>query len=137
MEQDRYELTLTEDQAKIVSRACELFSRIHMGQLEEINHELLLAETRETICGRRDQAMYLLIQLKKLYFPSLRGMGHSYGIGKSKAADTAWNIHHAIRYQMAWHKYPEGGMGVQFDPPFSWLGVDIPECVIKTEERKE
>ena len=137
MAHEKYVLTLNKEQAQIVSRACELYCRLHMGQLEEINHELLMAETRDMICERRSQAMCLLSQLKKLFFPSLHGVGHSYGLGKCKDADTAWNVHHAIRYKMAWHEHPEGGFGVQFDPPLSWLDAEIPECVIQKEERTE
>ena len=132
----RYVLTLNEEQARIVSRACELYSRLHMGQVEEINHELLVAETHDNISERRDQAMLFLHELKKLYFPSLHGPGHSYGVGKIKKADIAWNAYHALRYRIAWHEHPEGGYGVQFDPPWFWMNEEIPTCEIVSNDKE-
>ncbi len=126
----RYVLTLTEEQARTVSRACELYCRLHIGQLRELNDELLVAENHDQIWERREAAEDLLDKLRQIYFPSLHGRGHSYGVGKFDHADRAWDVHHAIRYKMSWHEQPEGGMGVNFDPPRQTLNEPLPECKI-------
>lgn len=132
-----YKLELTPEQARIVSRACELYSRLHIGQLRELNEELLLAESTDNICERREAAEDLLYELKEVYFPSLISLGHSYGLGKREWADRAWNVHQAIRHKMAWDEHPEGGLQVWFDPPLP-LGLEpVPKCEIEyiQEER--
>lgn len=124
----RYTLTMTEEQARVVSRACELYARLLYGQLDELNHELLLRESREDICARRELANDFLMMLKQIYFPGLHGPGHSYGIGHDVVSDRAWAAYQAIRYTMAWHDHPEGGIGVHFDPPFSYGDEPLPVC---------
>ena len=133
----RYVVTMTEEQARAASRACELYCRLIDGQLDELNHDLLLRETREDICERREEAMDLLLKLKKIYFPELHGHGHSYGLGHDIVADRAWVVYQAIRYCMAWHDHPEGGIGCHFDPPFS-LNVDepLPSCEVSHQNER-
>ena len=71
----KYMLLLNEDQARLVSRACEFYCRLHIGQLDEIRHELLLKETKERICERSQEAEALLYRLKRLSFQRYAGMG--------------------------------------------------------------
>lgn len=132
----RYVVTMTAEQARAASRACELYCRLIDGQLDELNHDLLLRETKDEICERREEAMELLLRLKKIYFPGLHGHGHSYGLGHDITADRAWLVYQAIRYRMAWHEHPEGGFGNHFDPPFS-LDVNEPLPVCEVSQMKE
>lgn len=126
----RYVLTMTKEQAIVAERACELYCRLIDGQLDELNHDLLLRETRENICERREEAMDLLLQLKKIYFPELRGHGHSYGLGHNIVADRSWVVYQAIRFCRAWQDNPDGGIGCHFDPPFAPNTEPIPQCVV-------
>jgi len=133
----RYVLTLTEEQAAVTARACELYCRLIDGQLDELNHALLLRENREDICERREEAMDLLLKLKKIYFPALYGHGHSYGLGHDTVADRSWIVYQAIRYCQAWHEHPNGGIGCCFDPPFAPNDEPLPQCVVShLNERK-
>ena len=124
----KYMLLLNEDQARLVSRACEFYCRLHIGQLDEIRHELLLKETKEKIYERSQEAEALLYRLKRLFFPALCGHGHSYGVGYDSLSDRAWNIYTALRYKIAWYNHPEGGIGVNFDPPMQLSDEPIPHC---------
>lgn len=124
----RYMLLLNEEQARMVSRACEFYCRLHIGQLDEVRHELLLKETKEQMCERSQEAETLLYRLKQLFFPSLHGHGHSYGVGHDRLSDRAWNVYTALRYRIAWHNHPEGGIGVNFDPPMQLSDEPIPDC---------
>jgi len=127
----RYVIELTEDQARVTARACELYARLLNGQLDEINHELLLHENHNNICERRDQAMDLLLKLKQIYFPELHGHGHSYGVGHDEVSDRAWLVYQALRYCIAWHDHPEGGHGVDFYRPMAFGGGPVPKCEAK------
>lgn len=132
---DRYVLTLTTEQLLTVSKACEFYSRVMMGQFGEIAHETMMQSVRQDdFCTRREMMEDLLFQARKFAFPDLHGRGHSYGIGHNKSADRAWNAYQALRYARAWHEHPEGGITVDFGPPYSAGGESIPDCRVLTDD---
>lgn len=103
-------LTLTDEQAKIVSTACEFYARIRMGQFGEI----LWYCANKGLTADREVAEKAWLELRKHIYPDLHGIGHSYGIGKFEDADKAYDVHQVIRYAM-------GGK-----EPFSYH--DLPKC---------
>lgn len=112
----KLQLTLTEEQAKVVSTACEFYARIRMGQFDEIiYHTLDFGINTDDYCNRRDKAHDLLFAARKELFPELHGYGHSYGIGKFKDADQAFDVYQVLRQQF--------GDGRE---PFSYY--ELPEC---------
>lgn len=125
----RYVLTLTPEQTRVVSRACELFTRLHIGQFNELTWELLDL-SRKDFCDCRDAAEPLLLQLRRLYFPDLVLPGASYGVGKHLASDRAWDVYQVIRHAMAWNEHPEGGVTVDFHPPFSAANEKLATCEV-------
>lgn len=129
----RYVLTLTPEQARVVSRACELFTRLHVGQLNELSWELLdLASLgSKEYCERRDAAEPLLMEVRRLYFPDLILPGESYGVGHNVVSDRAWDVHQVIRHAMAWHEHPGGGITVNFHAPFPAAGEELPICEVQ------
>ena len=116
------ELTLTDEQARIVSRACEFYARIVMGQFKEIIWECICirAGKNDDICQRCDEAERLLFEARKQIYPELHGPGHSYGIGKFERADKAFDVHQVIRYAMG-----------HWRTPFSYH--ELPKCVYRKE----
>lgn len=127
----RYVLTLTPEQARVVSRACELFTRLHIGQFNELTWELLDFSC-EDYCERRDMAEPILRQLRQVYFPDLVLPGASYGVGKHIASDRAWDVYQVIRHAMAWHEHPEGGTTVDFHTPYSAAHEKLATCEVVT-----
>ena len=92
------QITLTDKQAQLLSRACEFYARVYMGQFTEIPFELLnIALSSDDYCERRDKADELLLEARKYIYPDLNGRGHSYGIGKFETADRIWDVYQAIR----------------------------------------
>lgn len=91
------ELKLTDSQAKIVSRACEFYARIVLGQFKEILFELMNDKTVDSILENRDQIELLLYEARDLIYPELHGFGHSYGLGKFEHADRAYDVYQVIR----------------------------------------
>lgn len=96
----KYQLILTEEQARLVSTCCEFFSRIMLGQFGEIPYHLMFTDKGENYCQRREDAERLLFEARKYIYPELQGRGHSYGIGKFDDADKAFDVHQVIREKM-------------------------------------
>ena len=114
-------LTLTEEQAKIVSKACEFYARIRIGQFNEIIWSCLdLSIPTDDFCKRRDEAERLLLEARKQIYPELYGIGHSYGIGKFEDADKAFDVHQVIRKKFG-------------DPRGTFSYYELPKCE-KVEE---
>lgn len=92
-------LTMTDEQAQIVSKACEFFVRVRIGQFQEITFNLMRDRPLpDDFCRRKESAEILLLEARKYIYPELRGTGHSYGIGKFDDADAAYDVHQAIRH---------------------------------------
>lgn len=112
----KYELILTEEQAKVVATACEFYARIRMGQFQEIIYNTLDMEMDcDDYCKRRDAAHELLFEARKHLFPELHGYGHSYGVGKFKDADQAYDVYQVLRRYFGDDRMP-----------FSYY--ELPEC---------
>ena len=108
-------LTLTDEQAKIVSKACEFYARVKMGQFNEIIFNLHTDYSAPNYSSRREMAERELLQARHYIYPELQGIGHSYGMGKFEDADKAFDVHQVIRYAMGDHR-----------EPFSYY--DLPKC---------
>ena len=110
-----YKLILTEEQARVVSIACEFFARMKMGQFNElIWYTMDSQHGSDDYCDRSDKARELLYEARKYLYPELNGYGHSYGIGKFDDADTAFDVYQVIRpflgderKPFSFHKLPE------------------------------
>lgn len=116
-------LTLTEEQAKVVSRACEFYCRIYNGQFQEIPFELMIHQNMADAdwCYRRDKAEEKLLEARQYIYPELHGIGHSYGVGKFEVADKAWNVYQVLRYAL--------GDGRK---PYAFYGETLPLCSVTT-----
>lgn len=100
--EQKYILTITQEQADIISKACDLYSRIRLGQFERlIDHTL-----EERLCDgldvgnfidRKNAANVLLESARKICFPELE-RNTSYGIGHDKDAQIAFGVHQVLRY---------------------------------------
>ena len=102
----KYELELTKEQLQILSTACEFYARIRMGQFNEIIWHCLNWNENDNPCSRRDEAEKLLLEARKHIYPELYGVGHSYGIGKFKDADMAFDIYQVARNHLGDNRPP-------------------------------
>ena len=92
-------LELTEEQARLVGRACEFFARVKMGQFEEILNNLLdIKIPGEQYQNRKESARTYLLMARSQIYPDLQGMGHSYGICRFEDADKAYDVYQVIRH---------------------------------------
>lgn len=78
-----------------------------MGQFKEIVWQCLTWEGGiDDLCNRRDEAERLLLEARKQLYPDLHGCGHSYGVGKFKEADRAFDIHQVARHALGDEREP-------------------------------
>ena len=102
----KYILELNEEQAEIVSRACEFYARVRIGQFNEIIWHTLGSEMPEDYCGRRELAEQKLLETRRIIYPELHGIGHSYGMGKFRDADLSYDVHQVLRKAFGSGKEP-------------------------------
>ena len=108
-------LKLTEEQAQIVSKACEFFARIRIGQFMEIVYNCLDVK-QEHYSEKREALSRVLLHAREFTHPDLeRTFGHSYGMGKYEDADRAFDVHQVIRHALGDDR-----------EPFSYY--DLPKC---------
>ena len=113
-------LKLNEEQAQIVSGACEFYARVRMGQFEEISHQLMVPQKfDDTWCSRRDGAEQALLLARRFIYPELNGRGHSYGVGKFRDADLAFDVYQVLRQHFGDER-----------TPFS--EYPLPECTVES-----
>ena len=98
----KYILELSKEQLAVLSRACEFYARIRIGQFEQITWNCLDWKNDDinNICNRRDEAERLLFEVRKQVYPDLHGRGHSYGIGKFEDADLSFDIYQVTRNKL-------------------------------------
>lgn len=132
MSETKYIITLNGEQARTVARACEFYSRVLMGQFDEISFEAIMTNLTKSDFGfDKEVADEILFAARRIIFKDLHGRGHSYGIGHNEHGDRAWNAYQSIRYAIAWHDHPEGGITVDFHKPYPAGGEAVPECIVQ------
>lgn len=101
-------LTLSKEQAQLVSQACELYARIRIGQFNEI---LWLPEITRNMMGfdyfiRQGEAERLLYEARRYIYPELCDKSKSYGLGKFKDVDSAYDVYQVLRHALGDHREP-------------------------------
>lgn len=121
-----YQITMTAEQVSAVSEACELFTRIRLGQFSDIIWKVYPDRLGQL---DRDLTDKLFDGLGMV----LRGKLSHYGSDSdwSKEAEVTWDIHQVLRNRLAWDKNPEGNsMNVHFDDPMpKCYGVKLAQIV--------
>lgn len=121
MSKKKYTLTLNERQAEVLVAALDFYSRIGIGQFEELVHVYEGAQM-----GLGDATSGAKLQAAKRYIEDakheLTGFpaNASHSILNPKVNDTfrvAYDIQKVVRHRLAWDKSPDGGTGVWFDKP--------------------
>lgn len=124
MTDQRYTLTVTERTLRTISEACDLMSRVGMGQLEYVADHAPCRET-ENRSGYRD----LRDKLRELRSLATGLPGGQYQAmhATSPEARICYGVHQVIRHQLAWERKPEGDIYVDFDTPRQIVDEPLPE----------
>jgi len=123
-----YTLTITEQQARTISTACELMARLGMGQWPEALSHLPMQDSKRG----GDHISALLPYMAGLLVDGIDGWGSHLGIRGARTpetARTAWDLYAVIRHRLAWDAAVERGLtagefrnwrtmgGVHYDDP--------------------
>lgn len=133
-----YKLEISEKQASIIQRALELFSRVHIGQLQYVLEQF----RQHWIKPKKDcdfEECEKLMSLLKMHLTGFK-MNESYGIHSLEVDDDAriaWDLQQVIRHRVSWDREdnPKNRnwktmMGVNFDEP---MKSSSSECLSKIE----
>ena len=128
-----YSLKLNEEQLNVVMKALDLYSRLQMGQVEELINPFSSPFSNRFV--DRENVEKAVSVLKKEYFPELTRDSYN-GIFSDKTPETskiAYDIIQVVRNRLAYDKNPSGGFTVDFDDPIKSSGQPLPE--IKKENK--
>ncbi|MBC8737154.1 hypothetical protein F6X40_10075 [Paraburkholderia sp. UCT31] len=126
-------LKLNEMHADVLEDALNLWFRVGMGHLEEVEAALRLR--LQTDRKPDFEALAGLATALKEAKPALFGIDtHAhYGVASHRtpeSAKVACDIHDALRHAQAWARRPEGGITVDFDPPMHYSRQPLPEVQV-------
>lgn len=101
-------LTMTEDDARYVANACEFFARVKNGQFKEIIWNFLdIRMDADDFCKRQEQMEDLLYKARAILYPQLgEHIGSSWGYGKFRDADKAFDVYQLLRAALGNGSYP-------------------------------
>lgn len=127
----QFVLTLNEEQAYTVKRACELYARLHLGQLREVVDELLAYQLDNDLATRMNRIYAQTEELLLLLFPQPLELPVE---GQDGPVNTAWDIYQVLRHRMAWARTPEGDDARAFEEPRRTGLHPLPECMAMKRE---
>lgn len=106
----KYRLTMTPEQAREVSRACELYMRLKLGQYEELPFALMDLSDKD-FAEKRDEA-------KKYLKPGFDAMLKGRPFDKAKDAQwhTLYNLHQVVRHAIWQAEFPGTGGVWSYEP---------------------
>jgi len=113
-----YNLKVTREQAEVLTKVLDMFSRIGIGQLEEIlRHPAynLKVVTGEINLARSRRARELLNEVRSLITGQRQG-----GIGiplSDEQNKIAYDILQVVQHRLAWDERPEGSSEIWFQEP--------------------
>lgn len=114
----KYLLEINEEHAKVIIEALDVFSRIHMGQLNIIAEQLNFSNFFNKTNIHNTDFRKKIDELKAII--GLSSSGHL-GIRSEvvhEDAKVAYDIQQIIRHKLAWDKNPQGGYSVDFQELF-------------------
>lgn len=124
MSEKKFTITVNEQQAQLLVNALDLYSRVGLGQFEEVG---VVYYNAMTSFGLPDR-------LREAFITAKIAAGHpsngSYGIHSPEVHDkfrNAWDIQQVIRNCLAWDRNPKGGFQVNFDEPRQIGTLSLPK----------
>lgn len=106
-------IAMSEQQAKTMVKALDLYSRIHGLQFDELTY---LSYGEKHIVKDTQEMSEDLEKMKKKHFDF--GKGTYIGImGIAPQAQLAYDMCKVILNAISWHKNPDGGITTDFDRP--------------------
>lgn len=120
----KYQITMTEEQARLISDALDLYTRMGLGQFEKIVDvydqgytmgDYPRARLRDALDGAKVAAGHPINGSHGIHNPQVRRVFRS-----------AFDLQQVIRNRLAWDRTPKGGNTVDFDEPEKIGEHDLP-----------
>jgi hypothetical protein len=131
----KYLLEINEEHAKVIIEALDVFSRIHMGQLdivaEQLNFSDFFNKTNVYDTGFKlkiDELKTMIGLCGNSHLGIRNKMVHEY-------AKIAFDIQQVIRHRLAWTKHPQGGTTVDFSKPLICGKLPLPKIYGEYHDR--
>jgi len=123
MKEEKLKITLeiNEVQAQVIQSALDLYSRLGIGQVEEMstNFGIFGDQLMKLTEDDRDKIKTLNKEFKQILFPNLDGNSY-YGIYSDKVpknSKISYDIIQVMRNKIAFSKNPKGGHTTDFGTP--------------------
>lgn len=129
-----YIITLNENQAIVLSKALDVYSRLFAGQYDFLKTCISGFYTKKSVNVKKVND--LLDELKLSMFPEL-SLNAYYSILSpeiGKEPKISWDIHQTLRNKISWTENPEGSYTVDFDPPMKTSEEPLPIVEVKTKK---
>lgn len=128
----KYTLHLNEEQARVLIKALDFYSRIGIGQFREIVSNFVF-----DWCSifKHKEGYYKAMKLAEAHIDLakklLTKMPHNASLGISspetpETAKVAYDLQQVIRHKVAWTNNPEGGHTVDFHEPMKVSEQELP-----------
>lgn len=137
-----YNVTLTEEQLKVIEQATELLARIQGGQIREVFDHLPLRKDMnwERYHEIQNEITKMMPDILK---DGIDGWRSAFGVGSTslpKSHDIAWDIYCTFRHHRSWEYAIDQNwvedfdspriwgqmIGVNYDKPFHWSQEPLP-----------
>jgi len=129
-------MELTQEQAYVVMDALELYSRIHMGQFENIEFMLSLDRFNKKTnmhTYNRDLAKEHLMEARDVLFEGLSRNAYVGIIATNRRSQISWDVYQKIRYDISDYKNMNGEHTATYGELFRLTDEPLPKITI-TEE---
>ena len=119
-----YRITLTEKQAELLTRACDCYARLLMGQFGFVaDHAMKELDDIDRSLEFRDAMERLGPLLTGLPLHASKGIFHP---ELHEDAKMAHDIQSVITHRISWDRNPGGGFGVNFYEPMQAASEPLP-----------
>lgn len=115
----KYRITLTEEHLYTLMKATEFHERIAMGQFREVLD--VVDPGFQLSRENRVEGEYLLVRARRYLLPELTHDNSYWSIRSREVRDdnrVMYDFLQVVRHRLSWDRHPEGGFGVNFDPPW-------------------
>lgn len=148
-------ITMSRKTAEAVKQACEEYLRLRMGQFEDFTNEVCCwdyveqmekechtTEERKKFHRDHEQDFYKCMRLRDRMRAGLRALwaqnvptaSIQFTLREAYRAESVWL---AIRYALAWHDFPEGGMWNDFLSQLNRSDQPMPKVELKEKDGTE
>lgn len=120
----QYTLTLNEQQAEVLCQALDLFTRIGLGQFENVI-DVFDRGAKRSVEDREAARRFIEDAKYALGFTA----NASFGLRNERVEDVfrvAYDVNQVVQHRLAWDRNPEGGPQVWYRTPDRTSKQDLP-----------